>query len=221
MPNYVTNELKAAPAVIKAALNENGLFDFNKVLKSPCPVGEDWEGINIEAEMIVKQIVGKPSHFGLGKVSSTGPEIGRRIKALDDETFEQLIGMLRNWKACDFLHEMDFARSSWGTKWNALGSAVDAENGTVRFDTAWSCPIPVFEALSEMFPQEVLTVTYADEDIGSNCGTVKLQNGVVIESDAAPRWDSQTTEEKKKWRTFAYNVKGYGEPPEDELDSDD
>ena len=36
--------------------------------------------------------------------------------------------------------------------------------------TAWSAPIPVIKKLSEMYPNIELTLEFADEDLGQNCG---------------------------------------------------
>lgn len=135
-------------------------------------------------------------------------EIARRIKKLSDESFEQFIQMLRNFRKIGFLHSMDFARAKWGTKWNACDSSADIEAGTAEFDTAWSCPVPIFEALSRRFPEDVITVTYADEDIGSNCGTFSMRNGAQISSEIAPAWRDMTAEQRAKWRAFACEVTG-------------
>ncbi|MFX8075192.1 hypothetical protein ABTK71_19920, partial [Acinetobacter baumannii] len=79
------------------------------------------------------------------------------------------------------------ARKVWGTKWNACESSASPEEGKASFDTAWSRPEGVLRELSKRFPDDVITVTFADEDIGSNCGTFSLKAGETIESDIAPR----------------------------------
>ena len=58
---------------------------------------------------------------------------------------------------------------NWGTKWNASETYWNSDN-IVTFETAWSCPVPIFERLSEMFPDVQFEVAFADEDIGCNCG---------------------------------------------------
>lgn len=96
-------------------------------------------------------------------------------------------------------------RTSWGTKWNACRST---RNGDIAFfDTAWTCPLPFYIALSKKFPTELISVTYADEDIGSNCGTFKLLNGEMVTKDIAPYYTEQSQEERTKWREFAVNLK--------------
>jgi hypothetical protein len=70
---------------------------------------------------------------------------------------------------------------NWGTKWNAYDT-YRIDDDQITFNTAWSAPIPFFEALSEKFPEYLIEVTYADEDMGHNCGTLTLEQGEVIES---------------------------------------
>lgn len=70
---------------------------------------------------------------------------------------------------------------NWGTKWNAYDS--DFGGTGVIFSTAWSCPMPVFEKLSAMFPETTIYVEYADEDLGFNVGTLTFLGGKLIESE--------------------------------------
>lgn len=78
----------------------------------------------------------------------------------------------------------------WDTKWNAyqlddnpsnpVTMLKPAEN-TIEFYTAWSTPAPIFTKLSTMFPDLTLTVHFASEDTGYDCGTTSYQNGVAID----------------------------------------
>lgn len=74
---------------------------------------------------------------------------------------------------------------NWGTKWNGYSTQITPEGGypekwRLRFDTAWSHPVPVIERLSRAFPEEMLQVEYADEDLGHNCGAYTMQNGEIL-----------------------------------------
>jgi len=76
----------------------------------------------------------------------------------------------------------------WGTKWNAYDSSVTGGPGDqaiVQFDTAWSHPAPVIEALSRRFPDENIDVMFADEDLGFNLGAYTMRNGEVV-SESIP-----------------------------------
>lgn len=75
------------------------------------------------------------------------------------------------------------------------------------FDTAWRTPRPVIIALSKKFPNLVIKVRFADEDIGSNCGEYHYTNGILIYSHLAPRWNDMDEDAKKEWRKFAVLTK--------------
>lgn len=70
--------------------------------------------------------------------------------------------------------------NNWGTKWNSYDN-VKLSDFKVKFNTAWSCPIPIFIALSKKFDDIDIIGRYADEDIGSNCGEFLLTSGRFIQ----------------------------------------
>ena len=118
------------------------------------------------------KIIPAPKHIFMGNLSSVDEE--RRGK-----------------KHCWY----DWSIYNWGTKWNAY--QISRDGNVVRFDTAWNMPDPIFRELSALFPNLTFHVDYADEDIGSNCGTCVYQNGeppVRIEPESP--------------RKFALQVKG-------------
>ena len=55
----------------------------------------------------------------------------------------------------------------WGTKWNAYGytevNRKGAESVEIQFETAWSPPVPIYEALHERFPNLEITACWSDE----------------------------------------------------------
>lgn len=210
MPNWITNKVSAPPRVIEAMLNDAGKVDFAKAMPCPCPYGTDWDVIYVDAEAAAEKVLNLPlsSHPLLASLEAAN-RAETNVGMLNDESFEQFVGMLRNHRACGYLHNMDFARKEWSTKWNACESSVDTAAGTAKFDTAWSCPKPVLKALSHRFPDDEITVVYADEDAGSNCGTYTLKGGAVVRADEAGKWSSMSADEKKKWTEFAYQVKGW------------
>jgi len=215
MPNWVTNKVQAPSHVIRAMLNADGRVDFETAAPFPGPCGKEWGGYASDAEEAAGIICGVPieSHPLLAALQSDSRKRFDIMK-LSEGSFEQFIGMVRNWRACGYLHPMDFNRKVWGTKWNACRPTANPDAGVCEFETAWSCPMGVMVKVSERFPDDAITVTYADEDIGSNCGTFTLKGGLAIEEDIAPPWGSLDEAGKAKWRAFAYRVKGW--EPEDE-----
>ncbi|MHC6175442.1 DUF1281 family ferredoxin-like fold protein [Glutamicibacter sp. X7] len=72
----------------------------------------------------------------------------------------------------------------WGTKWNAYRTEIERQDdGTakLRFETAWSHPFPVIEALSKKFPDFEFEVSYADENLGYNLGKYQIKDGARTE----------------------------------------
>lgn len=209
MPNWVTNKVKAPSHVIRAMLDAEGRVDFEIAAPFPGPYGKDWGGYSFEAEEAAEIICGVPvNDHPLIAALQAGNRRRFDIKKMSEESFEQFIGMVRNWRACGYLHPMDFNRKVWGTKWNAYEPKAYPDDGHCEFNTAWSCPMGFFEKLSERFPDDLIEVTYADEDIGSNCGIFAVKSGKIIESDIAPRCSELDDSGKKKWKSFAYQVTG-------------
>lgn len=100
-----------------------------------------------------------------------------------------------------------WSTQKWGTKWNndPEQRVVDAETGSLRFETAWSMPEPVFMELSCQYPELTFDVSWADEDIGYNVGNCEFRNGEVI-SEYVPEFGTPEAEE------MAFDIRGmYGD----------
>ena len=216
MPNWVTNKIEAPERVIRAMLNGEGRVDFNMAAPFPGPHG-DWDGIYCDAETAAESV--------LGVTLSNNPLLARMerssrelidIAGMREESFRQFVGMLENYRACGYLHSMDFARKVWGTKWNAYEPIAEPDEGRCKFDTAWSCPTGALMKVSERFPNDAITVTYADEDLGSNCGTFTLKAGQVVKQDIAQNLSDMTDAEKARWKAFACEVTGRSLEPNEE-----
>lgn len=216
MPNWVKNKIQAPESVIRALLNDKNEADFARILPDPCPHGADWDGVYTDAETLAKKVLGFPlgDHPLLAALERSNRE-DANAQRLSDEGFEQFVGMLRNHRACGFLHAIEFSQSAWGTKWNACDTEADPVAGTAIFQTAWSCPTPVLEALSRQFPEAEIAVTFASEDFGSECGQLTLLNGEAIKSSVAPPWKDLAEAERASWLKFAREVWSREEEPED------
>ena len=215
MPNWVTNKVQAPSHVIRAMLNADGRVDFNTAATFEGP--NNWDGICMDAEMVAEMACGiqVATHPLIGALQASNRE-QCDLRKMSEESFKQMLGMLENYRACGYLHSMSFARDVWGTKWNASEPKAEPDEGRCQFDTAWSCPMGVLVKMSERFPDDAITVTYADEDIGSNCGTFKLLNGRTFDSDVAGQWSRMSEEERAKWKAFARQVKGWAEEDDEE-----
>jgi hypothetical protein len=74
----------------------------------------------------------------------------------------------------------DWRVENWGIKWDAYDcDTIELGDTETKFNTAWITPKKIFIELSKKYPDVVITVDYADEDIGSNCGIATYKNGEV------------------------------------------
>lgn len=97
------------------------------------------------------------------------------------ETLENYIKGFFNVKRYKARDWYDWCIENWGTKWNAGDTVVDSD--VIEFQTAWSTPVPVFVELSKRLKDTSIIVHYADEDIGSNCGSLVIVNGEVSQCE--------------------------------------
>lgn len=216
MPNHVTNKVRASAHVLKSLINESGKIDFNTIL--PFRGQFAWNGIDCAAEEAAQVITAQPldDHPLIASLQQSNRSRVDALK-LSDEGFEQFVQMLRNKRSCGYFNTLDFARDAWGTKWNAYDQVIDLEGGELSFDSAWSCPMPVLKELSKQHPEEEITVRYADEDLGCNCGTVRLRAGETVSFEVAGRWDEMSEQDQRQWTDWARDLKGW---PEDEADDE-
>lgn len=92
--------------------------------------------------------------------------------------------------------------------------AASGSELVIRFETAWNYPEPIYKEMASRFPHLVFEVKYADEDMGSNCGKILLSDGEFHELEIAPRWRDMSSEEKKKWLKFAFELRFPGDTPQ-------
>ena len=209
MPNWVTNKIVASPTVIAGMLNPEGKIDFDVLLPSPCPHGKDWDGYYGDAETAAEMVCNAPtSDHELVRRMELHNRANVDIKKMNDVSFEQFVGMMRNFRECGYFHDMHFRRVAWGTKWNACEQSHSVDHGWAQFETAWNCPEFVLIALSKRFPEERISVSFADEDMGCNCGAFVLLNGEYVEQYIAPPYRDQTEQVREIWRRFACDVRG-------------
>ena len=88
---------------------------------------------------------------------------------------------LENLNKYGFKDWYSWSVANWGTKWNAY--SISEADDCIMFDTAWSTPFPVIEELSSMFPNVQITLEFADEDFGHNCGQIVFLDGDTIDEN--------------------------------------
>lgn len=183
MPNHITNIIKASAPVI-AALKGESLVDFNSVI----PMPESLKNVTCDgrAESLAKLLTGQINLQPKAGDFLAGLTLSNVIRDLSaggikgfrtDEEFETFVTMLRNFRQHGHLTWYDWGCAHWGTKWNAYHSKDIA--GGIQFDTAWSAPHPVLAAIAAKHPDERIEHSWADEDIGNNCGHTVYRLGAT------------------------------------------
>lgn len=188
MPNHVRNRLiiRAEEAKVKKITDfligepdEDGspyYIDFNRIVPMP-------EALHIESGSwgeMGEAILNKKGCFG-----QTYFQIKERFEAYKPEEQEECLKIGRmyrsNRKKYGHTTWYGWALENWGTKWNAYNQKRTADN-EIWFDTAWSCVVQLIGKLSEKFPDAVFDYTWADENTGTNCGQVIIQNKKAMAS---------------------------------------
>ena len=180
MPNHITNVLKIEGALGDISkcmdtirgetidLNRPFIIDFEKILPIPELIRHSGSGRTIiDGQMYDEWYF----EYGDGSNWVTKDRPFTPQEYVELAKYDQ-----RNW--------YDWACANWGTKWNAYDQSILDDNlneVSIQFNTAWASPTPVIEALSNMFPSLKFTLTYADEDLGSNTGRLKFANGILTE----------------------------------------
>ena len=135
-----------------------------------------------EIDRLFSAVEGEDTIFDFNKIKPMPSELleytapAQREKEETGEEFETRIDRFtENHGAADWY---EWALNNWSTKWNAYHVSERVEN-TISFQTAWDTPMKLIAYLSLLFPEVVIQVRYADEDIGVNCGAYILENGVL------------------------------------------
>jgi len=192
MPNHVTNEIKAAPHVLAALNGPQSIVDFNAIIPRPkCFNHEptamivDLAKINMGVDRLDKEGNFRDAtavlHFSnVMRMLTEGPF----LKDMADEDLESFFGCCRAVKETGYAYWLEWCVDKWGTKWNAY-DAEQIDANTVRFQTAWSPPLPVLAELAKRFPTEEIKFRWAGEDFGCNIGRLAIQ-GETIEGGRLP-----------------------------------
>lgn len=200
MPNITTNTVKMEGIRHLPLFDEDGNFDFNKII--PMPPSLDIESGSVTDQAIVCYLTEK------GTISVEDldyKKTGLLVKLLKSYFKESLdiakeisieinkissIGKKNDlYKkgeiyVSNYLHYgattwYDWCCEHWGTKWNA-GDTCIFDDDEVSFETAWCAPIPVIKKLSEMYPNKRIKMTSRDEDPSQPLEVYTFLNGTLI-----------------------------------------
>lgn len=167
MPNHTANLLEVQGPSAKVILDDlqnpnekDHLFDFNQVIPMPecLQIGSaPFLGDDDTVENLQK-IIDDPES-----------------KEYQVDNAKTKLQMLDNIQTTGYGSWYGWSVNNWGTKWNAYDTYRNDET-SLYFETAWSPPEPVIQALSRKHPDHVFTLKYADEG-GGFLGYTVYRNG--------------------------------------------
>lgn len=209
MPNHVQNivrlqgDEKRIQDILEAVKSDQfglGSVDFEKIIPMPPPLhiecgSKTDRGLNAYRDFLKSGAESEKEYL------DQKPTITPEEWELGKQAYENI----REYGAPTWY---EWCVAHWGTKWNAYGFDESTESGQpaeLHFQTAWNAPHALLTCLSEMYPDIVFECEWADEDIGSNCGSKKLLDGKIID---------EYFPEGKQAMDFAMNLWGY-EPADD------
>lgn len=221
MPNHITTVLQTSNEAVLDALaprNEKGArqVDFNLLIPFPAELsGISADHLKVTATKAEADKLNAAYRAEHRQVIDAGwVQADIRVAIGQDEwiDLQQKHGQTLDWYSWNIAH--------WGTKWQGYETTEepsytrpDGGEHAISFETAWSHPEPVIVALSQKFPDETLTVSYADEDLGRNLGVYTINNGVITwdfyeqdepqdaKNDLAARikWGQSYEELRREW----------------------
>jgi hypothetical protein len=181
--------------VFSKITNNLGEIDFNLIL--PCPKElniTSGTSTDFGVALINKQV---PRYSQERTFSEWKTNLEKKYNKDDIIQFKKTGAIaVRNIEKYGVATWYEFCPDTWGTKWNAYGQEIievdshykkwmehsnykkrilkkklkKINSFSFKFQTAWASPMPIINKISEMFPNAVFKISYADEDIGSNCG---------------------------------------------------
>lgn len=169
MPNHVANRviidgnLDDIKKIMNFVKGEKSPFDFNKIVPMP--------------ETFIKyDTTNHPNGRGL--------VVGEHTLCYDESSPVVTEELIEEYKRATeeqaerygVVGWYNWSRAYWGTKWNCYDVVV-LDEGAFEFNTAWSAPLPVMQALSEIFPEVIINLDWADEDAGCNTGEATYEGG--------------------------------------------
>ena len=186
MPNWVKNlvSFSGDPERIKELktklkTKENN-FDFNQIIPAPQELFEIPAGGRESEAMQLAKL--RKEHKDNWKSTRDFRMIAESKWMSNERTWDGWADLgdkyLRNLELYGSTTWYGWCISNWGTKWNACEVSWSGDD-YVEFDTAWSFPEPIFTKLADLYPDILISVNFADEDIGNNCGHFEASENSV------------------------------------------
>lgn len=172
MPNHITNKLVVEGGreeLLKFEIEcqgEETPLDFEKIIPTPEQLKGFDPSMNVVYAVEIKYELQKPYGDYL------------KLSAEEQSDFDQ---GCKNYEELGCIYWYDWRNKHWGTKWNAYDTSKSdhVDHLEIIFNTPWSPPLPVFEALAEKYPELHLRMEFSDEEAGCGVGKITAEDGGV------------------------------------------
>lgn len=188
------------------------VFDFNQIVQMPEDIRDAPESIHVSYGLALQGYLSdthhgfSPSIHKVGKAQALQPileyswvkEAGiTRWQDLEKHLREQIptasgLGRkaVENYETYGHMSWYSWSIAHWGTKWGAYQYREEERSPGVfecTFDTAWSPPVPIYEAIALRFPTIHMVVHWFDEG-WCHAGKIILdpEDGFVVEEVVSP-----------------------------------
>lgn len=175
MPNHVKNRVVVTGdvAAVYDLLFRDGKVDFNVLAPMPPALMEVESGSYLWTGMEALGIQNFDVPFPNMEATKHLKETARKnLTDYDEDRREQCIAITLKGIECILRYGhaswYEWSQANWGTKWNAYDQ-VEVERPTqspfqFEFSTAWSTPMPIWDALQEKLPEGTsIHLTWMDE----------------------------------------------------------
>ena len=181
MPNWthnvvtITGDAKTIAEIKALVQSDDTAFDFGKIIPIPESLlveSGGMESIAIEmASSVPYSIARENAREKMQKILPYTATHQTKTVISELKTEDDVIALgkvyLENKKKYGYADWYDWCCNNWGTKWNACNVSISNESATsltYDFDTAWSEPTPVLQALSEKYPNVDISTDANYED---------------------------------------------------------
>lgn len=156
-------------------------FDFEQLIPMPeeldvedCP--ELWQGLELYQEFMQANASQSEEKLGvLEQAWQSRMQIDPTVWTLGKQAYENL----QKYGDATWY---DWCARHWGCSWNAFSSHVLSKYGMLEFFTCGSAAAPVIRKLSEKYPTQVISYSWAaDKEPGHITGEMQFKNGEIID----------------------------------------
>lgn len=206
MPNHVTSIIRAPAEVITSFIHSFGPASFESIVPFQETVklshaGKELLSIYRYYVDLSNQDINTQSFYNK-KVTAIYKKLLKKVSLEEQQLIQQICSKNYNFeRLAKFIEEnpnKGYKESAlghwytwnvreWGSKWDLYDVYVDYDQigfAELSFNTAWSAPGRVFEALSLLFPSTLINIASADESSETSVCLLSFLDGIIVSNQS-------------------------------------